>query len=784
MSAPTTTPNKFDPLRLIGHLFAYARHVRLMVLMAAVGLLIGITAFLYTTPTFSARSLITVHGFGTPLTNREVSELGERPSFFSRTFLDRFRSPRVQLGAARKLGLLQDDESTLEDLVRIVPAVRVGLVDARNLEIHVLAYDPDVVRKFGEEMVYEFLRQQEEGWREFRDEAIERYAQQLVELDKKIKETVENLNNIEKNQNFTKLTMEERSLLEIPREKIRVEQKLKNMEDMLRVLESLETAQANAAATAATAAGTENGTQIAADDTESVLRLLSLLGNFEKDSEVVVGQVVNRTTPQDAISATKGPEVIVQPSDIETEQPWRELERKKRQIETEIVEASKKYLPDSDVMKNLTKALDDTKRGLLAEASMLRRKFDLEYAKLKEKLPILENRMPEYEAISKQLGLTAWEVSSVVDAQKMWDRAREVLSQKLSAITINEDFDWVQIRFKEHLSLRDKVPISPNKYKLAILSIIIALAGALGVPTILNIFDTSATSVQQLEDSLGLTGIGIVPLTSQEFLEEVHRSPAQGATVPNYLLENFRIIRSNICLHPNHRDRSQVVLVTSSRPQEGKTTQAANLAWAFHSMGERTLLLDCDLRRGRVHSLAKLDNSIGMTRLLMGEVPPDQAIQTIGKDGFDVIPRGPVIAGTTEILCQARFEQLLELFRKHYDRIVIDSPPVLGLSESSSLQRVVDGTVLVVRSEATSRKDVLDAVTLLRKSEAHFFGFVLNAVDLSKASNYYQYYYYSAPYYDQFIPEDDTPGNPPSLSGPAPRPRPGTAPVPAVSASV
>lgn len=781
MSATSTPTTKFDPVRLIGHLFSYARHLRLMILMGAIGLLMGVSAFLYTTPTFSARSLVTIHGFGTPLANREVSELGQRASF-NRTFLDRFRSPRVQLGAARNLGLISEG-STLEDLVRIVPAVRVGVVDARNLEITVLSYDPNVVKRFCEEMVREFLRQQENGWREFRDEAIDRYAQQLVELDKKIEETVENLNNIEKNQNFTKLTMEERSLLEIPREKIRVEQKLKNMEDMLRVLDSLETAQANAPAT--TAAGNVNSSLPETNDTESVLRLLSLLGNFDEDSEVEVGTVINRTTPRDGISAAKGPEVIVQPTDVETEQPWRELERKKRKLETEIAEASKKYLPGSDVMKSLTKELEDTDRGLLAEASMLRRKFDLEYATLKESLPVLEKRMPEYEAISKQLGVTAWEVSNVVDAQKMWDRAREALSEKLSAITINEDFDWVQIRFKEHLSLRDDVPISPNKTKLAIISVIIAIAGALGVPTFLNLFDTSATTVHQLEDTIGLTGIGIVPLTSPEFLEEVHRSPAQGATVPNYLLENFRIIRANICLHPNHRSRSQVVLITSSRPQEGKTTQAANLAWAFHSMGERTLLLDCDLRRGRVHNLAKLDNSIGMTHLLMGEVTPEQAIQTIGNDGFDVIPRGPVIAGTTEILCQTRFEQLLDLFRKHYDRIVIDSPPTLGLSESSSLQRVVDGTVLVVRAEATSRKDVLDAVTLLKKSEAHFFGFVLNAVDLSKASNYYYYYYYSAPYYDQFTPDDEAPGNPPGHIGAAARHRPNKgAPAPVVGATV
>jgi Mrp family chromosome partitioning ATPase len=133
-----------------------------------------------------------------------------------------------------------------------------------------------------------------------------------------------------------------------------------------------------------------------------------------------------------------------------------------------------------------------------------------------------------------------------------------------------------------------------------------------------------------------------------------------------------------------------------------------------------------------------------------------------------VIPRGPVIAGTTEILCQKRFEDLMTLFREHYDRIIVDTPPVLGLSETNTLQRVCDGVVLVVRAEATSRKDVGDAVTMLKKAGAHFFGFVLNAVDLSKGSNYFNYYYYSAAYYDDFdqrLDDDDNRKNTTSRRG-------------------
>lgn len=726
--------SKFDPVKMIGQVFTYAKHLRLMILMGALGISVGVTYYLFSIPLYSATSLVSVQSFGAPLTNREVPETYESTTF-NRAFLGRFRSQRVQLEAAKRLGII-GETGTFEDLVRVVPTVYVIPIDPRHVEMKVMAYEPEIVRNFTEAMVEAFQDLQQQGWEEYRNEALERYAVQIADLEQRIEESIESMTEVERNQNLTEVTMEQQSLMEIPKKLIQTKERLARMDGVRGILERLET---------------ENVLMQPgqSDQMGNTLAILSLLASFEQETVVKVGDIVSRTGPKDLVAAKTAPEVVVEPSSVEGLEPWRELEKQRRNLQAQIKESSKIYLPDHEIMVRLNRELEEANRGLLTELDTLREKFDLEYVRLQEELKLLEGRLPEYYAATEKMGKTAFEYSSIAEMQSMWDRARERMSEKLATVNFAEDFDWVQIRYKGHISLRDEIPVSPSKSKLAILSLMVALAGALGVPTMLNLFDTSATTVQQLEEYTGLKGIGIVPLTSKEFLEEVHRSPAQGALVPNFLLEAFRIIRSNICLNPNHRHRSQVVIVTSSRPQEGKTTQAANLAWSFYSMGERTLLIDCDLRRGRVHALLGMENSPGMTRLLMGECTPDEAIVNVGLKGFDAIPRGPVIAGTTEILCQAPFERLIELFRKHYDRIVIDSPPVLGLSESSSLQRVVDGTVLVVRAEKTSRKDVMDAIQLLKKSDAHFFGFVLNAVDLSKASNYYYYYYYSAPYYDQ-----------------------------------
>ena len=311
------------------------------------------------------------------------------------------------------------------------------------------------------------------------------------------------------------------------------------------------------------------------------------------------------------------------------------------------------------------------------------------------------------------------------------------------------DKDRLQLDFEGMETLRDSDPISPSKMRLFMIAIGLGIALAFGLPTLLMLGDTAANRLQDVEARTGVKGIGVIPLADKQFLEDIFRAPTLDANVPNFLLEAHRIIRSNITLHPNREKGSQVVMITSARPTEGKTTLACNLAWAFHSMGERVLLVDADLRRGRVAKITKLPNEPGLASLLVDENVGDSAILHTRAETLDVIPRGPIVTGATEILCCARFEELMEGWRKNYDRIVLDTPPVLGLSETASLQRVVDGVVLVVRAHRTPLKDVADAVDLLNRAGAHIFGTVLNAVDLTKLSNHYTYYYYSPSYYDE-----------------------------------
>jgi len=744
--SPPAPATKFDPARILMQAFAYAKHLRLMAIVFALGILAGIGYFLYSTPLYQAQSLVFFQAFGSPMRDAELPETAISTSRASRALMERLRSQEIQIAAAKRLGLIDGNNATFEAVLEHVPAVRVAFIDARNLEVLVQAYEPEVVRQFCSALVEEFQKSQEAGWKEFRDDALNHYALQLTELEKKVAENVDSLTNMERDQQFTEVTIEQQNLLQIPKDLVETRERLKRMDDIKATLTRYESEN-------------QNG--------EKLVSILSLLSNFEKETEVEVGTVVRRSfsVSRTAAAPKASAEVeVVTPSEVEGLEPWRDVERRKRLLETQIEEAKAVYLPEHPKMKELLEEREALQRSLNTEMLVLREKFNLEYQRLNEKVAQLQDRIPEYQRVTEELGRSSIQYSSIEQAQVMWDKARERLAEKLATVTFSEEFDWVQLRFKGHTSLRDEVPISPNKRKLLMLSLLLGLAGAIGIPTVLNLLDNSATSLSQLEDYIGLKGIGIVPLTDSTILEAVHRSPAQGAKVANYLLECFRNVRANIGLDSRFDGRpSQVILVTSARPQEGKTTQSANLAWAYHSMGERVLLVDCDLRRGRQHALLKLDNSEGMSRMLTGQISPAAAVVSTGQPGFDAIARGPIIPGSTELLCQEAFSRLVQEWRKHYDRIILDCPPVLGLSESSSLQRLADGIVLVVKAEKTSMKDVRDAVAVLKKTGAYFYGFVLNGVDFTKVGNYYQYYYYSTTYYDQFEPDPEAKPSEPAL---------------------
>jgi capsular exopolysaccharide synthesis family protein len=194
------------------------------------------------------------------------------------------------------------------------------------------------------------------------------------------------------------------------------------------------------------------------------------------------------------------------------------------------------------------------------------------------------------------------------------------------------------------------------------------------------------------------------------------------------------------------------IVVTSSLPREGKTTTSVNLAVVLAQKGARVLLVDADLRRPSVHTVLGLHSSVGLSTLLTASsTAGDVTQQTPQVHGLYVIPAGPPPHHPSELLGSDRMQELIAKWEQEYDHVILDTPPVLSVTDAVSLSAGVHGVLMVVRSGST-RKDAFRRMqTLLEQVNARILGVVLNALDLTAADSHHYYYYGASQtrYYDQ-----------------------------------
>lgn len=207
--------------------------------------------------------------------------------------------------------------------------------------------------------------------------------------------------------------------------------------------------------------------------------------------------------------------------------------------------------------------------------------------------------------------------------------------------------------------------------------------------------------------------------------------------------EAYRTLRTNIQFS-NIDGNLQTICVTSSGPGEGKSTTISNLAETFAQAGNRVVIIDCDLRKPRLHKVFKLTNTMGMTNLLSGQVSIEDVTHITGSD-LTVITSGPIPPNPSELLGSNTMKKLLDDFEKRYDIILIDAPPVGVVTDAAILSTIVDGTILVVASGKTEIEGAKRAKQLLENVGARILGVTMTMIPVSK-KGYYGYQYYS--YYD------------------------------------
>lgn len=205
--------------------------------------------------------------------------------------------------------------------------------------------------------------------------------------------------------------------------------------------------------------------------------------------------------------------------------------------------------------------------------------------------------------------------------------------------------------------------------------------------------------------------------------------------------EQYRMIRSNIMFAGVDKEIKKIV-VTSAAPSAGKSTTAANIAVTYAQAGKKVLLIDGDLRKPTVQYTFEKKNVFGLSNLLTDQIKLEQAVQNTQIENLTIMTSGPIPPNPSELLASKSFKELLESFEEFFDFIVIDTPPVLAVTDAVIMSTLTDGTILVTNVEANNKHHLIKSKDILVNSDANILGIVLNNVEKSSKDDYYYYEYY------------------------------------------
>lgn len=694
------------------------KHLRLMFLLLSASMCAGLVYYVYARPVYFSRSLVQMDYLPLPVDTDKIYHDGR-----IRSVMRELTAPHIVERTARKLGLRG---SSREIGLKYILKTTVHQNSEKNIEIEVWPTSAPLAHKWAETLIAEFLAYRKEKRARDRDEIFEAYTRETEEVRNKLVDNIGKRFDFKDERDSQKTLIELNEMRSIPVELVRIR---KRLDDLGRVRVQVQDPALNSVTKLSLIA------TVAAKAPE-----INFLGSMLQEANLG-----DETEPRDHKNGgqTSSNSTVVLPSMISSDKPWEGLEKEQQRIKNAVQEASQTYLPGHLKMIALHKQLDEIEKHLDAEFQVAKNRLDVEFQHLLNKKQDLEQKLPQYADVNKKADLIKLDSTLFDNGQLRWNSIYKQMMQRIEAIDFANDKERIDLTFAGITDIHDE-PVSPNRAKLVVFSLILGIILALGVPFLIEYLDHTLSNLEQVESAFQLRGLGIVPkIETSDAPTLIDHEESKRTS----LVENFRVIRTNLLSMGSLSKAPHVMMVTSAMPKEGKTVVSSNLAISFAHMGARTLLIDTDLRRGRLHRLFGYRKSPGLSNVLLGEATIEEACRPTTHENLTMLSAGRHLETGTELLGSEKFSALMALLRSKYDRIVIDTPPVLGLSETSVLQKHMDGVLFVIWSGHTPIRNMKAAIEMLQANGANFYGFVLNRLDLSATQNYYQYYYYSHDYY-------------------------------------
>jgi capsular exopolysaccharide synthesis family protein len=441
------------------------------------------------------------------------------------------------------------------------------------------------------------------------------------------------------------------------------------------------------------------------------------------------------------------------------------LRKDQAALESEYNQNLKIYKPDYPKMVKLKELIDQINKRMATEAKK-----------------IVNSIRKDYEAAVKKEGY----LKAAFDKQKqealdLNNRAVQYLILKREADTNKELYNGLLQRLKEtgisatlnasNIQILDKAevpkwPFKPNRQRNILLALIVGLFGGVGLAFFTEYLDNTIKTPEDVEKRMFMPSLGIVPLYTSDpaakALREKKKSRPRNAIArpadrqlpveyishldsKSQLSEAYSSIRTFL-LFSSAGKPPKVMMVTSPRREEGKTTTSINTAISLTKSDAKAVLIDADMRRPRLHKVFTVSNTNGLSSFLSGNIEfGDDLIRHTDIPNLDVITSGPLPPNPAELLSSYRLRELIEGLYPLYNFIIIDSPPLLGLADAAITSTHTDGVILVVKSGATPRDAAVQAKKVLESVNAKVLGVVLNAINETNIrygySSYYQHYY-------------------------------------------
>ncbi len=404
-------------------------------------------------------------------------------------------------------------------------------------------------------------------------------------------------------------------------------------------------------------------------------------------------------------------------------------------------------------IQELQSKLDDKvkilKTGILAsspeEVRALSQKIiekEVQNQSYRNSLNSLTNIVKQYDEKFNKLPKTTLDLARFKRTRESTEKLFTLIEQKYQEAVINEESQPGNVLIIDDARVPGS-PSKPNRLLIVMTGLLIGLALGLAFVFIKNYFDDTVKTPEEIEKRHANV-LAWIPK-----VDELNGKSANGA---DFIIERFpssiasesiRALRTRVQFSKNNKETFKIILITSPAPQEGKTTIALNLAGSFAHSKKKTLLIDADLRKPRLHQVFKRDKEPGLINYLTEKFPYEKLIIPTSTENLFLITSGSISQNPSEILDSLEMDELLRKARNEFDYIIIDSPPIVAVTDAEILATKSDGTILVVSHNKTEADLLERGVQLIRADQSHFIGTVLNNFSSKQGyGSYYKYYYY------------------------------------------